>query len=182
MKISKKNMEFLRENLHETRAQYYINFFEKMSEEEFKDRIKKYCKIAYENEKTYFLGKLDIDSLVLLIVMKVIELSLKKKRFNLSNHGDVSVYASQKEIREEREIYENICLQIQKAQADYSAVENKLYDSINIHFSKEISILLEPTNNLLKTPANFKLGIAGYDFTFYEEDVYIINWHPMSGD
>ncbi len=181
MEVNQKIVRFIEINLHKTRAEYYLNLFRSMSEDGFKNRIRKYCHTAYESQKEHFLGNLDTDSLVLLITMRIIENSISRKKSNIFSQGEVSIYASKEEIREERESYENSEAQIRKASADYWKIRERLCENIKESFDKELSLLLESTD-LLKRPANFEYQGSGYDFAYDGQDVYVINWYPMGGD
>ena len=181
MEINQTNLEFFNSNMHKTRSEYYLNLFKKMTEDGFKERVRKYCHIAREHEKNHFLGKLNTDSLVLLVTMQIILGSIEDKERNLYSRGSVSAHASHQEIQEEREVCENIQNQIQKAANDYWNVRERLEANIKEVFNTDLSLLLESTN-LLKKLADFKYQNPGHAFTYDGEDIYIVNWYPMGGD
>ncbi|MBP6856404.1 MAG: hypothetical protein KBC42_01220 [Candidatus Pacebacteria bacterium] len=181
MEIAKETVDFLHENLHQTRAEYYINLFKSMSQIDFDTRIKKYCFLASERERKHFLGKLDTVSALLLIAIKIMEKAIQDRKLNLRHSNEVGIYASQKEILKARSDYEEAESQISKAAKDYWRTRKKLYQNIKECFNKELPLLLE-SGDLLKTPADFYYQNSGYDFTFYGQDIYVINWYPMGGD
>lgn len=181
MELSQNIITFLSVNLHKTRAEYYLNFFGSMTEYGFKERIKKYCHTAHENEKKHFLGNLNTDSLVLLLTMRIIENSISRKKCNISSQGEVSIYASEKDIDEERKNYEDSKAQIGKAATDYWKTRERLYENIKESFDKELSLLLKATD-LLERAASFEHQIPGYDFVYDGQGIYVINWYPIGGD
>lgn len=181
MEIEKQTKDFILENLHQTRAEYYINLFERMSQNDFTERIERYCYLASEDEKKHSLGKLDSISTMLLITIKIMENAIQNRELNLRHFNKVGVYASQNEIQEVRRNYEEAENQISKASKDYWIMRKKLYQNIEECFSKELPLLIE-SGDLLETPADFYFQNQGYDFTFYGQDIYVINWYPMGGD
>lgn len=181
MSISKELEVFFSTNLHKTRAEYYINFFGSISESCFENKIKEYCYVAHKSEKKHLLGNSGTDILMLIITMKIIEKSISRKQCELSNHGQVHINASEREITEARKTYQEIENQITKASIDYWEVRKRLCENIKKVFSTELSLLLESTD-LFKEPANFRLQSSGYDFTFHGREVYVINWQPIGGD
>ncbi len=181
MKISKELERFLITNLYKKRGEYYLNFFKTMSESCFEKKIEEYCYIAHQSEKKHLLGSSDTDILMLIITMKIIENSILRKKRNLSNQEEISIYASKEEIMEKRRTYRDAESQIVKASKDYWEVRKRLCENIKKVFSRELSLLLESTD-LFKEPANFGYQRPGYDFTYHGREIYVINWQPMGGD
>jgi len=181
MEILKETQDFLLENLHQTRAEYYLNLFKSMPESGFEARIKKYCFLASERERKHFLGKLDSASTLLLIATEIMGKAIRDREINLGHSIEVGIYTSEKEILEARRNYEESESQISKASKDYWKTRKKLYQNIKECFNKELLLLLE-SDGLLKNPANFYLEDPGYHFAFYGQDIYVINWYPMGGD
>ena len=139
MNIKQETIDFLTENLCETRASYYINLFRSMSEREFTDRIEKYCYLASKYEREHFLGKLDGDSTLLLITAMIMRNAIYRRENNLIHSDGVSIYASKSEIEKAREDYEEAEGQISKASKDYLKAKNKLFQNIQKSFEKELS-------------------------------------------
>jgi len=179
MEIEQKIVDFLNQNLHTTRAEYYINLFRSMSQQGFENRIEKHCYSASEHQRRFILGKLNNSTTILLIIGCIMEKRIEKRRNNLSNLSKINIHASDTEITQAKEEYAEAETQIEKALKDQNLVFRELCQTIEDVFKKEIASFVKHGDVLEIPPIADR---AGRDFAFYGREVYVTNWYPMGGD
>ena len=183
MKIEQKLSDFMSQHLYPTRAQYYTNFFSSMSQMTFDEKIRVYCDLTSAQSEKNFLGELDDSNAMLLIMREVIRGKIQRLKLESYHSSKVSIHASEREIRETREIVDGVGDQIQKAWEDCRKVHNKLCKNIEERFSENFDSLLKSSDILLKNRADsVTYGNPGYDFFFFRRKIYLLNWYPLGGD
>lgn len=180
MKIQESVLTYIKDNVS-TKSKHYI------TEELFvTDRATK--RILAENpasnnaNKYNIIGELTDEELQFFVIRQSLGKRISGTERRMQESTTVDIFASEKEIRKVKELYQERSLRFDELCSDYRAVHKYLLSLIRKRLDSEIKSLLQKNSTILKTPA-ISGSSAGYIFIIVDErKIAIENWYPMGGD